>query len=137
MQRVLRSLKYSTQVIPEIPLVPRLESHYYNTIYEDLMALTYDHSSPSLQNLEQDQLWNYKFTDQDYEKVYTLNINDLPTKHNENLCSNLLTTKLKSIQKHSRLEKKMKNPIDYTSIPKEDFYKKDEKIKELLEFSIR
>ncbi|TPX31660.1 hypothetical protein SmJEL517_g05033 [Synchytrium microbalum] len=47
------SITSNTDLLTPIPYQSRLETHYYQTILEDLLVLTYDHSSPdaSLEHL--------------------------------------------------------------------------------------
>jgi hypothetical protein len=125
MQSVRRFFTTKAQkIIEEIPVPPRLESHYFNTLYEDLMIMNYDHFSPALNELKNDKVWNFQFTDNHREFIQTLNLNELPTKPFEKTTFNLLTTLNEPRNEKVKLKKKLKNPIDYTPIKKEDFYRR-------------
>jgi hypothetical protein len=109
------------------PVVPRLESHYFDTLYEDLMIMNYDHFSPNanVELLEQDQIWSRKFTKEMIENVYSVHLDSLPTKPDLGTCTNIIAAELQDVGLPPTLpgiKKKLRNPIDYTSIPKELFH---------------
>ena len=100
-------------------LFPRLERHYFETIYEDLMIMNYDHKAHNDSILQNDKDWNLKFDDKLIDQVYLTRVQDLPIM-NTSICTNLLT-KIPD-QTKTKMKKKLKNPIDYTTIPKYEFY---------------
>ncbi|KAJ3319738.1 hypothetical protein HDV06_005938 [Boothiomyces sp. JEL0866] len=112
-------------IVNPLPLVPRLETHYYDTLYDDLMILTYDHSSPqaSLEKLEKQKFWKSNLDALD-ENTFTTPVADLPTKPTTSITSNLATVMYEHIGLPifpKMIRKKLKNPIDFTPIKKEEF----------------
>lgn len=83
------------------------------------MIMNYDHSAHDQQKLDSDKDWNLKFDDELINKIYLTHYEDLPTLK-QPIITNLLT-KLPPANKQ-KMVKKLKNPIDYTSIPKYEFY---------------
>ncbi|KAJ3268712.1 hypothetical protein HDV01_002343 [Terramyces sp. JEL0728] len=131
MIRNIRHLKrMSTEVekvsiVNPLPLIPRLETHYYETLYDDLMVLTYDHSSPqaSLEKLAKSKFWKSNLDALD-ENVFTTTVADLPTKPTTSVTSNLNTVLYEHIGLPifpKMIRNKLKNPIDFTPIKKEEF----------------
>lgn len=104
-------------------LRPRLEEHYYDTLLEDIMILTYDHNSPEadLEFLSKSKEWNRQPSTLD--KVYLKRLDKLPTL-TESVTTNLLTlenatSKIKT--KSRKYRKRLYNPIDYTIVRKEEW----------------
>lgn len=111
-------------------LRPRLEEHYYDTLLEDIMILTYDHESPEadLEFLSKTKEWNRQPTPLD--KVYSQRLDKLPTM-TESVTTNLLTlenatSKIKT--KSRKYRKRLYNPIDYTIVRKEEWLNDDVKV---------
>ena len=100
-------------------LFPRLEYHYYETLYPDMMIMNYDHSSHNDELLRNDDDWNIEFNQKLIDQAYLTNISLLPTA-SHTICTNLLTKTPEKTK--TKMTKKLKNPIDYTSIPKYEFY---------------
>ena len=67
--------------ISEEIIFPRLERHYFENLYQDLMILTYDHHSPAadLAYREKQPLWNSKVTSETVQDIYLSSLQDLPT----------------------------------------------------------
>jgi ribosomal protein L5 len=113
--------KYATgkqPLVNPIPFFPRLESYYYDTLYEDLVLMNYDHA-----NQIADSDW--ELPDLCMDEVYSVPLEKLPTRPEQGLCTNLLSTKYAHVglpKKQTGFVKKLKNPIDYTTIPNVDFY---------------
>jgi ribosomal protein L5 len=119
MKSILRRFSAARQpLVNPIPFVPRLESHYYDNLYEDLVLLNYDHAVDV-----KDSDWD--IPELSLEELYSLPLEKLPTRPESELCTNYLSTKLSHVgipKKELGFVRKFKNPIDYTSIPNEDFY---------------
>ncbi|KAI9099452.1 ribosomal protein L5 domain-containing protein [Phlyctochytrium arcticum] len=104
---------------------PRLEEHYYNTLLEDLLVLTYDHSSPtaSLEHLSSNKEWSRSLPNHPLEKLYSKPIERLPTFPHSETTTNLLSRE-NAVVKTQKLKQKFRvgfrNPIDYTPVSKED-----------------
>ncbi|KAJ3156437.1 hypothetical protein HDU89_004219 [Geranomyces variabilis] len=104
---------------------PRLEEHYYNTLQEDLMVLTYDHSSPhaSLEHLSASREYNRTVPENLLKDVYSRPVERLPTfpgaaETTTNLLS-LENAKVKNVVLKRKFRRGFFNPIDYTSVLKE------------------
>lgn len=92
------------------PFLPRLEYFYYTQRYKDLLLLNYDHSG-----LDFDELPDL---DTEIENIYKQQAHKLQ-------CYDQHITGILSPPEQlppRRVRKKLKNPIDYTAIPKEIFY---------------
>ncbi|XJO78745.1 hypothetical protein BDV3_003139 [Batrachochytrium dendrobatidis] len=111
----------------QIPLVhdvfrPRLEEHYYNSLMEDLMVLSYDHFSPSagLDTLESFPEWNRSLGDYPLHDLYSSTLAKLPTRpESQQMVSSLLALETaKQELRPRRYRKLLYNPIDYTAVPR-------------------
>ncbi|KAJ3163110.1 hypothetical protein HDU86_002279 [Geranomyces michiganensis] len=104
---------------------PRLEEHYYNTLQEDLMVLTYDHSSPhaSLAHLSASREYNRTVPENLLKDIYSRPLERLPTFPGAaETTTNLLTlenAKVKNVVLKRKFRRGFYNPIDYTSVLKE------------------
>ncbi|KAJ3011472.1 hypothetical protein HKX48_006829 [Thoreauomyces humboldtii] len=103
---------------------PRLEEHYYNTLQEDLMVLTYDHASPhaDLPHLQKSREWKREVPSNLLQTVFSGPVERLPTFPGSETTTRLLTLEnarvKESVQKR-KFRKGFFNPIDYTSVKKE------------------
>ncbi|KAH6561330.1 hypothetical protein BASA62_009886 [Batrachochytrium salamandrivorans] len=101
---------------------PRLEEHYYNSLLEDLIVLSYDHSSPkaSLDSLKSSAEWNRSLGPHPLHDLYSVTMAQLPTlPESAQGVSSLLA--LKPVQhgtRKRRYRKLLYNPIDYTAVPR-------------------
>lgn len=87
------------------------------------MIMNYDHNSPmaSLDALEKE--WDVD-EQKVFENTFLTPVEQLPTRPETEICTNLLTTELSHVglpRIKKGFTKKLKNPIDYTSIRDEDF----------------
>jgi hypothetical protein len=112
MQRALMS---TMAIVPKQAIRNRLEEYYYNNVIHDVMILTYDHKS----RIESHSEWNKSLGDTPFEDLYTKTLDELPS---EMLPDMLFTTERGQKPLKTKKPKKLKNPIDYTAIPKEIFY---------------
>ncbi|KAI8893231.1 ribosomal protein L5 domain-containing protein [Globomyces pollinis-pini] len=123
--------RYSTdavQEVPEIvnplPVIPRLETHYYNTLYQDINIISYDHDSvaASLEHLELCGEWNQSLSPTLMDDTFSVHLSKLPTRPTTELCTNLYSTKLAHVglqKDYKNFKKPLLNPIDYTKVTKE------------------
>ncbi|KAJ3186273.1 hypothetical protein HDU85_007713 [Gaertneriomyces sp. JEL0708] len=111
---------------------PRLEEHYYNTLLEDLLVLTYDHSSPhaTLPHLSKLKEWNRSLSSTPLQSIYQTTLPKLPTcPHSEQTTSNLLTREnavVKQLVLKRKFRKGFYNPIDYTTVTKDKYDAREE-----------
>jgi ribosomal protein L5 len=120
MQSIVRRITTTARqpLVNPIPFTPRLESHYYDNLYEDLVLLNYDHTLEVKES-------EWELPELSPEELYSMPFEKLPTRPESDLCTNFLSTKFSHVglpQKESGFVRKFKNPIDYTSIPNEEFY---------------
>ena len=137
--RIISSKKFATEAgqtdavqeetqpfVAPVPLVPRLEKHYQNVLYEDLMLLTYEHQKDGPAELERLEEWNPK--NLDMMEIFKMRLDDFPTLPNKSLSpfTELLLTPGKAVPetKKPRFRRVLPNPIDYTSVIKEVLYAK-------------
>jgi len=107
-------------VLAPIPLLPRLETHYFENMYQDLMILTYQHTK-SVKDLETEREWQLdsQSLDERVQANFKTHLHLLETEPETKEITGILS--LKEKQEKAIKKKKLKNLIDYTSIPKEIF----------------
>ncbi|KAI9207849.1 ribosomal protein L5 domain-containing protein [Polychytrium aggregatum] len=118
----------TTATSPHAPLADqvvrvRLEEHYYNTLLEDIMILSYDHSSPTASLEAALPALSRKLPENALEDLFSTPFSDLPTHPTNNVTTHFLLSNENSgsvvnFPKRSFAKKKL-NPIDYTIVKKE------------------
>lgn len=112
-------------------LAPRLEDHYYTTLMEDVMILTYDHNSPkaSLQYLQSQPEWSRSMPANMLQELYSTPLERLATRpFDDDPTTNLIsleTSTLGQKTKSRKLRKRLYNPIDYTIVRKDEWKKEN------------
>jgi hypothetical protein len=122
-----RDFKVSTyaNTIPldKVPVdCTRLEQHYYNTLVEDLMLLTYDHESPNA-DLNAASLNTTKELPGHYLRtLFSTPLEDLSTEPvgTTGTCTNLITKKMITESKRPKRLFKKGNPIDFVGMKSEE-----------------
>ncbi|KAJ3055840.1 hypothetical protein HK097_009043 [Rhizophlyctis rosea] len=103
----------------------RLEEHYYNTLLEDIMILSYDHDSPhaTLEALADNDLFNLQLKETYLEKAFTIPLDRIQTLPQTGTTTNLLSRQYgvrhPPLLKR-RFRRRLFNPIDYTTVSKAD-----------------
>lgn len=112
-------------------LQSRLEDHYYKTLMEDLMILSYDHDAPlaSLEALEKHPEWIRPVPENLLETLYAMPLEKLPTSPFADIpTTSLLTSehaKIGEKGKSRNYRKRLYNPIDYTIVRNEEWGRED------------
>jgi hypothetical protein len=112
-------------------LQSRLEDHYYKTLMEDLMILSYDHDAPlaSLESLEKHPEWIRPVPENLLESLYAMPLEKLPTSPFADIpTTSLLTSehaKIGEKGKSRNYRKRLYNPIDYTIVRNEEWGRED------------
>ncbi|KAI8908052.1 ribosomal protein L5 domain-containing protein [Gorgonomyces haynaldii] len=116
---------YSALIVEQTPVRTRLEEFYYNSMMQDLMVLSYDHHSPDARIEKALEHHEFKRTLPSLREVYSTPLHALPTlPERPSVDQCLLTTENEKIgipTRQVKFVRKLKNPIDYTSIPTEIF----------------
>ncbi|KAJ3043407.1 hypothetical protein HDV00_005105 [Rhizophlyctis rosea] len=102
----------------------RLEEHYYNTLLEDIMVLSYDHNSPnaSLDALAENPEWNLSYDSEYLQTLFTSRLDRLPTLPQTDITTSLLTRQnavATELIQPRRFSRKAFNPIDYVNVKPE------------------
>ncbi|KAI8826169.1 ribosomal protein L5 domain-containing protein [Fimicolochytrium jonesii] len=110
---------------------PRLEEHYYNSLLEDLLVLTYDHSSAhaSLSHLATQKEWQRSLPPNPLQALYSVKVEQLPTYPGSDTVTNLLTlenAKVKEVVLKRVFRRGSFNPIDYTTVAKERLFRRED-----------
>ncbi|TPX71756.1 hypothetical protein SpCBS45565_g00813 [Spizellomyces sp. 'palustris'] len=104
----------------------RLEEHYYNSLLEDLMVLTYDHTSSHARfsHLSKTREWNRRLPETPLQSLFSVPVERLPTVPASETTTNLLTlenARVKDVVLKRKFRKGLFNPIDYTTVLKEKY----------------
>jgi ribosomal protein L5 len=108
-KRLFSSTVQRQPLLTNEPFLPRLEYFYYNQLYKDLLLLNYDHSGLDFDKLED--------AETEINEIYKLQVHKLPS-YDQHI-TGILSPPEPLPQR--KIRKKLKNPIDYTAIPKEIF----------------
>ena len=107
---------------------PRMEQHYYNTMVEDLMLLTYDHQSPDADLNDPSLNVTKELPPHHLRTLFSTPLEELPTDPSGKLgaCTNLITKSLGTeVKMHKRVFKKG-NPIDFVGMKSKELNQRQE-----------
>ncbi|KAJ3339326.1 hypothetical protein HDU91_001036 [Kappamyces sp. JEL0680] len=123
LQGIHRGLASKTEegapVVAPLPLPPRLEQHYQSVLYHDLMLLCYQHNPNALQELEKSPEWSK--SSPSLATLFSTPLHALDTRpeHSSSAHTGWITPPPpKPVQEKGVFKRVVKNPIDYTSVPK-------------------